>query len=97
MILNFIFSCATVVAFAIQGPCNLRSWKEMIVCHCRALSDRKIREVIRRGAHSPREVALACHAGRTCGGCIPAVRELIAVETCPTAIDCSEQPVVAAS
>ena len=53
----------------------------MIVCHCRALSDRKIREVIRRGAHSPREVAIACHAGRTCGGCIPLVRELIASET----------------
>ena len=49
----------------------------MIVCHCRALSDRVIRDVIQRGAHSPREVALACHAGRTCGGCIPVVRELI--------------------
>ena len=53
----------------------------MIVCHCRALSDRTIRDVIQRGAHSPREVALACHAGRTCGGCIPIVRELIAHET----------------
>jgi bacterioferritin-associated ferredoxin len=70
---------------------------EMIVCHCRALSDRKIREVIRRGAHSPREVAIACHAGRTCGGCIPTVRELIASETCPSAAACSDQPVVAAS
>jgi len=69
----------------------------MIVCHCRGLSDRKIREVIRRGAHSPREVAIACHAGRYCGGCIPLVRELIASETCPSAADCLEQPVVAAS
>ena len=69
----------------------------MIVCHCRGLSDRKIREVIRRGAHSPREVAIACHAGRYCGGCIPLVRELIASETSPSADECSEQPVVAAS
>jgi bacterioferritin-associated ferredoxin len=68
----------------------------MIVCHCRGLSDRKIRDVIRRGAHSPREVALACHAGRSCGGCIPLVRELIAIETAPRA-ECAEQPVVAAS
>jgi bacterioferritin-associated ferredoxin len=52
----------------------------MIVCHCRALSERTICDVIQRGAHSPREVALACHAGRTCGGCIPVVRELIARE-----------------
>jgi len=69
----------------------------MIVCHCRGVSDRKIREAIRRGAHSPREVAMACHAGRTCGGCIPTVRELIASETSSAAPECAEQPVVAAS
>jgi len=70
----------------------------MIVCHCRGLSDRKIREVIRRGAHSPREVALACHAGRNCGGCIPTVRELIASEISASAPECAERPpVVAAS
>ena len=61
----------------------------MIVCHCRGLSDRKIREVIRRGAHSPREVAIACHAGRSCGGCIPTVRELIASETSANAPECA--------
>jgi bacterioferritin-associated ferredoxin len=70
----------------------------MIVCHCRGLSDRKIREVIRRGAHSPREVALACHAGRNCGGCIPTVRELIECEIAASALECAERPpVVAAS
>ena len=69
----------------------------MIVCHCKALSDRTIRDVIRRGAHSPREVALACHAGRRCGGCIPVVRELIETETSRSAVGCSEMPVAAAS
>ena len=69
----------------------------MIVCHCKALSDRAIRDVIRRGAHSPREVALACDAGRRCGGCIPVVRELIATETTRTAVGCAELPVAAAS
>jgi len=69
----------------------------MIVCHCKALSDRTIRDVIRRGAHSPREVALACHAGRRCGGCIPVVRELIETETSRSAVSCSEMPVAAAS
>jgi len=69
----------------------------MIVCHCSALSDRTIREVIRRGAHSPREVALACHAGRQCGGCMPVVRELIAIETSGCAGEPCERPVVAAS
>jgi len=69
----------------------------MIVCHCRGLSDRAIRDVIRRGAHSPREVALACHAGRSCGGCIPAVRELIKSETSRCSAECTELPVAAAS
>jgi len=69
----------------------------MIVCHCRGISDRAIREVIRRGAHSPREVALACHAGRTCGGCIPTVRELITTETVRCAVEPVDLPVAAAS
>jgi bacterioferritin-associated ferredoxin len=69
----------------------------MIVCHCRALSDRAIRDVIQRGAHSPREVALACHAGRTCGGCIPVVRELIACEKSRTTVISCELGAAAAS
>lgn len=69
----------------------------MIVCHCSALSDRTIREVIRRGAHSLREVALACHAGRQCGGCMPVVRELIASETSGCAGESCERPVATAS
>ena len=69
----------------------------MIVCHCRGISDRKIREVIQRGAHSPREVAIACHAGRSCGGCIPAVRELIESETSQCAPECADMVVAAAS
>jgi bacterioferritin-associated ferredoxin len=69
----------------------------MIVCHCRALSDRTIRDVIQRGAHSPREVALACHAGRTCGGCIPVVRELIACEKSQSVATSCELGAAAAS
>jgi bacterioferritin-associated ferredoxin len=69
----------------------------MIVCHCKALSDRAIRDVIRRGAHSPREVAIACQAGRRCGGCVPIVRELIATETSRGSADRAELPVAAAS
>ena len=69
----------------------------MIVCHCKAVSDRAIREAIRRGAQTPREVAIACQAGRgrQCGGCIPLVREIIGNET--TRADAHVVPVVAAS
>jgi bacterioferritin-associated ferredoxin len=52
----------------------------MIVCHCKAVSDRTIRTVVREGADTRRQVALACGAGRTCGGCRPAIDELISEE-----------------
>ena len=52
----------------------------MIVCHCKAISDRTIRGVIRRGADSTREIARACGAGRVCGGCRPAIREVLEKE-----------------
>ncbi len=69
----------------------------MIVCHCKVVSDRAIRDAIRRGAHSPRAVALACQAGRgrQCGGCIPLVRELIASEV--GLVEPDVAPIVAAS
>lgn len=69
----------------------------MIVCHCKVVNDRTIREVIRGGARSPRQVALACNAGRRCGGCRPLICELIASEN-PAEPGSDEMlPVVAAS
>ena len=49
----------------------------MIVCHCKGINDRSIRQLVRKGAASPRQVALASGAGRLCGGCAPLIRELI--------------------
>ncbi len=52
----------------------------MIVCHCRAVNDRTIRQAIRSGACSRRQVARACEAGRTCGGCVPVINQLLEAE-----------------
>ena len=49
----------------------------MIICHCKAVSDRTIRKVIQHGADTPRAIARACGAGRNCGGCRPAVRDIL--------------------
>lgn len=53
----------------------------MIVCHCKGITDREIRRAIRDGANSTREISLACHAARECGGCRPVIAELLARET----------------
>jgi bacterioferritin-associated ferredoxin len=53
----------------------------LIVCHCQGVSDRSIREAVREGARSVRQVARACRAGRMCGGCRPAICEIISVES----------------
>ena len=50
----------------------------MFVCHCRALTDREIREVITAGACDLDEVGDRCGAGITCGGCCPLIEELLA-------------------
>ena len=49
----------------------------MLVCHCNGVSDRTIRNVVRSGADTPAQVARACGAGASCGGCIEVVRDLI--------------------
>lgn len=56
----------------------------VIVCHCRVVSDRKVREAIACGAAGVCAVASACQAGMGCGGCLPAVRQLLADHGLPT-------------
>ena len=52
----------------------------LLVCHCRKVCDRTIRECIDRGARSVDEVGQACQAGTACGGCRPTIGALIAGE-----------------
>ena len=50
----------------------------MYVCHCRAVTDRRICEAIEAGACDAETVSRRCGAGGACGGCLPAVQELLA-------------------
>lgn len=49
----------------------------LLVCHCRVVNDRRIRDEIARGARDEVDIALACGAGTECGGCVPAVNRLL--------------------
>lgn len=49
----------------------------MYVCSCRAVTDRTIRAAIASGAESIEEIAARCGAGARCGGCWPALAELL--------------------
>ncbi|MCH2170464.1 (2Fe-2S)-binding protein [Myxococcota bacterium] len=49
----------------------------MIVCHCRALSDREILAAIQAGAGDTQQIAQTCGAGRECGGCRPVLRRML--------------------
>jgi len=49
----------------------------MLVCHCRGITDRQIRRLVRDGATSTREVARATGAGRGCGGCRSNVKQIV--------------------
>ncbi len=50
----------------------------MYVCHCRAVTDRTIKAAVRDGACDPVAVGERCGAGTGCGGCLPALRALLA-------------------
>lgn len=49
----------------------------VLVCHCAAVNDGRIREAIAAGARDEFDVAEACGAGTVCGGCLPAVMRLL--------------------
>jgi bacterioferritin-associated ferredoxin len=52
-----------------------------IVCHCHAVRERTIHKAIRRGAVTLEDVQAECGAATRCGGCEPAVRDMLA-EAC---------------
>lgn len=49
----------------------------MVVCHCRAVSDCKVRQAIEAGAGDVEAIARQCGAGLACGGCRPALAMLL--------------------
>lgn len=49
----------------------------MLVCHCRGITDREIKRLVREGASSTREIARATGAGMRCGGCRSNVRQVM--------------------
>ena len=49
----------------------------MFVCSCQAVNDRTIRATIASGARTIEDLAARCGAGARCGGCWPALSELL--------------------
>jgi bacterioferritin-associated ferredoxin len=52
----------------------------MIICQCNGVTDRTIRKAVREGANNRNEVIRTCTAGKACGGCVPAIDEIIEAE-----------------
>jgi nitrite reductase (NADH) large subunit len=52
----------------------------MIICQCNGITDRTIRKVVRDGASNRNEVIRSCTAGTACGGCVPAIDQIIEAE-----------------
>ncbi|CAN5717240.1 hypothetical protein BH20ACT2_BH20ACT2_04540 [soil metagenome] len=50
----------------------------MVVCHCLAVNDRRIRDEIASGALDADQVAERCGAGARCGGCRLVIEQLVA-------------------
>lgn len=79
----------------------------MIVCVCRAVSDRVIRRAVDAGACTVRQVGAACGAGTDCGGCKAQIAQLLqgatpiaapAMAACAQGDGCAERaPALASS
>jgi len=52
----------------------------VLICHCFGVNETRIRELARRGQASLSQVLRSCRAGADCGGCHPAIRQILAAE-----------------
>ena len=72
MTLIFIFYRNKLPMFS-----GTRERDPMLVCHCRGITDRQIRRLVKDGACSTRDVARATGAGLRCGGCRTNVKRVV--------------------
>ena len=63
----------------------------MIVCSCRALSDRALRDALARGL-SPEDVVATTGAGTDCGACRETLADVIAAARCGCDHACDRCP-----
>lgn len=68
----------------------------MVVCHCRAVRERTIREAVRNGAVSSADVAACSGAGTDCGGCLPVIEEIVRESVSAQAGACEHRHAVTA-
>jgi len=54
----------------------------LIICHCHRVTEQRILETLRKGAHTREDVERACGAGGGCGGCRPAVDAIVQAAQC---------------
>ena len=66
----------------------------MYVCLCHAVTDRQIKQAVREGVCSLRQVQLCLRVGTNCGKCIAAARDVI--EATQREFDTPQQPAQAA-
>ena len=50
----------------------------MLVCVCKAVSDKTVRWLVQNGATTLSDVAASCRAGTDCGTCVSQLRQVIA-------------------
>lgn len=58
----------------------------LLVCHCKGLTDRAVRRTVNSGACSVAEVMRSCGAGGICGGCRPAIQEIVDDASAPRTV-----------
>lgn len=49
----------------------------MYICVCKAVSDKRIRQLVDEGATSMRELKQCLGVGSQCGKCVPAAQQLL--------------------
>ena len=49
----------------------------MRICHCKNVSDQKIAALVAGGASTVGQIGRASGAGTSCGGCVPAIVEVL--------------------
>ena len=60
-------------------------YKDVELCHCRAVPTQRVDEAIITGSHTVQEVGEMCSAGTACGSCRPDTQKILDYRLCKKA------------
>ena len=79
---NVIMTLIIILKFCmVSADRSLGKGDAMYICLCFGVSDKTVKNLVKEGAQTVRDVQKSCSAGRDCGACLDRIKKVVREES----------------